>query len=88
MRFRFPQYLSQPYQVLWFELDDIVLFVMAIIVAQAVGGLTWFGLILVPWGCTKVKRNYPRGFSKHLLYYLGLTKLSHYPDYFTKDFTE
>ncbi|ANA41759.1 conjugal transfer protein TraL (plasmid) [Geobacter anodireducens] len=88
MRFRFPTYLTQPYQILWFEIDDLMFFLMSIIVAQAIGGWSWLGVILVPWGCTKLKRNYPRGFGKHVLYYLGLIKMSNYPDYFIKEFVE
>lgn len=88
MRFKFPQYLSQPYQVLWFELDDLLMFLMSIIIAQAIGGWAWLGIILVPWGCTKIKRNFPRGFTKHVLYYLGLIKMKNYPEYFVKEFNE
>ncbi len=88
MRYRFPRYLTEPYKVLWFEIDDLLFFFLSIVVAQAVGGWAWLLIILVPWGCTKMKRNFPRGFGKHVLYYLGLTKLKNLPDAFIKEFNE
>jgi hypothetical protein len=88
MKYRFPQYLSLPYRVLWFEMDDLMFFLMSIVIAQSVGGWAWLGLIIIPCLCTKVKRNYPRGFTKHMLYYIGLINFKNYPDHFIKEFVE
>jgi len=87
---QFPQYLSKPYQVLWFEPDDIALIIAAtFIFGLKIGG--WLGVILViatPVAYGRVKRNYPRGFVKHLGYFLGVMSFKGYPTYFQQKFRE
>lgn len=87
---QFPQYLSKPYQVLWFEPDDIALIIAAtFIFGLKIGG--WIGVLLViatPVVYGRVKRNYPRGFVKHLGYFLGVMSFKGYPTYFQQKFRE
>lgn len=85
----FPQYLSKPYQVLWFEPDDIVFTYAAVLVfGFRIGGLAWIMVALVPFGYSRMKKNYPRGFIKHLGYFLGITTFKGYPGYYQQDFRE
>lgn len=88
MNRKFPAYISQPFSVLWFELDDLLMMLMSIIVAQALGGWFWLMVPISPYACTKLKTGAPRGFAKHVLYYLGIVKLPHYPTFFEKEFLE
>jgi len=88
MQKKFPQYLSQPFQVLWFESDDIVLFLLSIVVAHATGGVFWLLPIVSPILSTRIKRNFPRGYGKHVLYFLGILKIKGSPDAFVKEFSE
>lgn len=88
MQRKFPQYLSQPFSVLWFELDDLLMMLMSIVVAQALGGWFWLMVPIAPWALTRIKRGAPRGFTKHVIYYLGLSKAEHYPTFFEKEFLE
>ena len=85
---KFPQYLSQPFQVLWFEPDDLAFFFISIVVAQATGGFFWLLPVVSLVASTKIKRNFPRGFMKHLLYYFGIMNFKGYPDAFVKEFLE
>jgi hypothetical protein len=87
---QFPQYLSKPYQVLWFEPDDIALIVVsAVIFGTHIGGwLGWLMVVLVPIGYGRLKRNYPRGFIKHVGYFLGIMSFRGYPTYFQQKFRE
>ena len=36
---KFPQYLSRPFQVLWFEVDELAIFLFTLTVALIYGGL-------------------------------------------------
>jgi len=87
---QFPQYLSKPYQVLWFEPDDMVLTIVALnIFGFKIGG--WLGYALVvatPIYYGRLKRNYPRGFVKHMGYFLGISSFKGYPTYFQQKFRE
>lgn len=88
MRRIFPQYLSKPYQILFFEPDDIAIIIASYLMAILFGRITWILLIIAPWGYAHVKRKYPRGFLRHGLYFLGLVEMNGYPSPFEKEFTE
>jgi len=84
----FPRYLSAPYQVLWFETDDIGIICLFTILAMMIGGWFWLFLFLGPYGYTKLKNNYPRGFLKHCFFFAGLVTIKGYPIFFEKTFQE
>ena len=85
---QFPAYLSKPYQVLWFEPDDIGLMIAGtLIFGLKIGG--WWGWLIVPMlpvGYGRLKRNYPRGFIKHMGYFLGVSPFRGYPTFFQQKF--
>jgi type IV conjugative transfer system protein TraL len=85
---RFPQYLSSPFQVLWFETDELVIVVVFLIFALIFGYLFWLLLFVGPYLYTRLKKKYPRGFLRHVLYFIGLIRLKGYPSYFEKEFFE
>jgi type IV conjugative transfer system protein TraL len=88
MKKPFPQYLSSPFQVLWFESDELGIICVFFTVAMIFGSFTWLLLIAGPWYYTHLKKKYPRGFLRHFLYFLGLTRLDKYPGYFEDVFYE
>lgn len=88
MRVKFPRYLSSPFQVLWFETDELGIILMFFVLAMMFGYLFWILLFTGPYYYGKLKKNYPRGFLKHTLYFLGLKPLKGYPSYFEKEFLE
>jgi type IV conjugative transfer system protein TraL len=88
MKARFPQYLSSPYQILWFESDELVMIFITFILALTVGSYTWILLFAGPWLYRRMKLKYPRGFLKHLLVIIGLVKIHGYPDFFEEEFRE
>jgi len=85
---RFPQYLNAPFQVLWLEADELAIFFGGFIFVLLYGGMFWFLMFLLPWGYSKLKKKYPRGFLKHCLYFAGLTRMHGYPCFFEDYFLE
>lgn len=85
---RFPQYLNKPFQVLFFEPDDMAFMVVGYILAQRFGGIFWLLMVLLPWGYGRLKRNYPRGLLRHMLYVVGIAPLKRYPHFFQNRFID
>jgi len=85
---KFPQYLSRPFQVLWFEVDELAIFLFTLTVALVYGGLAWIFFIAIQYGYIRTKRRKPRGFLKHLLYACALLKMNNYPGSFEQEFHE
>lgn len=85
---RFPQYLSSPLQVLWFEPDELGIMLISFVLAMIYGGFFWILLVLAPWFYSKTKRKYPRGFLKHVLYFAGIAHVKGYPIFFEETFIE
>jgi type IV conjugative transfer system protein TraL len=88
MERKFPQYLSKPYQILWFEPDDLAIMAILYLLAMIFGSVFWLLLPLGPFAYGKFKRQSPRGFLRHLLYCIGLTEMKGYPTYFEEEFHE
>lgn len=84
----FPQYLSKPIQVLWFETDELILGLFFLVLALVYGKLMWVIFFASQYFYISTKKRKPRGYLKHLLYMLGLAKMQGYPDYWQKDFHE
>jgi type IV conjugative transfer system protein TraL len=85
---KFPQYLSKPFQVLWFEVDELVIFLFSLTFALIYGKIMWLVFVLTQYFYTRTKRKKPRGFFKHILYVLGFVKMKNYPEYFQREFHE
>ncbi|HHL35514.1 MAG TPA: conjugal transfer protein TraL [Desulfobulbaceae bacterium] len=85
---KFPQYLSKPFQVLWFEVDELVIFLFCLTATLIYGGWMWIVFPAVQYFYTRTKRKNARGFLKHLLYVLGFVHMKNYPEYFQKEFHE
>ena len=85
---KFPQYLSRPFQVLWFEVDELAIFTFTLTVALIYGGLAWIVFVAIQYGYIRTKRSKPRGFLKHLLYACALLHMKNYPGYFEQEFHE
>jgi len=85
---RFPQYLSSPIQVLWFETDELGIIMLCFLLAEILNGWFWLLLIIGPFIYSRSKLKYPRGFLKHMLYLSGIKGLHNYPSTFEKTFVE
>ena len=85
---KFPQYLSRPFQVLWFEVDELAIFLFTLTVALIYGGLAWIAFVAIQYFYTRTKRSKPRGFLKHVLYVCGFLQMKNYPGYFHQEFHE
>jgi hypothetical protein len=85
---RFPQYLNKPFQVLFFEPDDMAFMVVGYVIAQKFGGFFWLAMVLLPWGYGRLKHNYPRGLLRHSLYFAGIAPLKRYPHFFQNRFID
>jgi len=85
---KFPQYLSKPFQVLWFEIDELVIFLFSLTATLIYGKWMWLVFPVVQYFYTRTKRRNARGFLKHILYVFGFIQMKNYPDYFQKEFHE
>ena len=85
---KFPQYLSRPFQVLWFEVDELAIFLFTLTVALVYGGMAWIAFVAIQYFYTRTKRSKPRGFLKHILYVCGFLQMKNYPGYFHQEFHE
>ncbi|NKE70158.1 type IV conjugative transfer system protein TraL [Candidatus Manganitrophus noduliformans] len=85
---RFPQYLSQPFQVLWLEADELVLALIFYTLALLFGSFFWPLVIGGPYLYSSAKKRYPRGFLKHSFYFIGLARMKGYPTFFEDEFRE
>lgn len=84
-----PQRLNAPYQILWFEEDDISIGSIAIALMVIDGSLLSFlASVAICFTYWHFKKRYPRSFLKHMLYYAGLMTLKGYPTTFQKEFHE
>ena len=88
MKTKFPQYLSKPFQVLWFETDDLIIMLIFFVFAITFGNICWVLMFVAPYIYSKLKKKYPRGFFRHTLYFMGLINLKGYPSYFEREFHE
>lgn len=85
----FPQYMSSPTQVLWWELDQVAIAALSFTAAILQGGIVmWIGFFLVNYFYGRTKKNKPRGFMKHTVYMFGFSKVENYPEYFQQEFNE
>ena len=84
-----PAQLGAPLQVLFWETDDLLLMMMAFIVAM-ITDLWWcyLGIIVLPMAYGRMKMSRPKGFLRHMLYYGGFISMKGYPIYYDKDFQE
>ncbi len=85
---RFPLYISRPFQILWFEIDEIIIGVIFYLLTNIIS--IWFFPFIVagPYCFKSIKSSRPRGFIKHLFYMCGFARFKGYPIYFEKDFQE
>jgi type IV conjugative transfer system protein TraL len=83
-----PQYLHQPIKILWFDLDEIALFNILLILAMIFGNIFWLLLFILPYIVSRAKKNKARGFLRHYLYKLGVIDFKMVPPYFERRFTE
>ncbi|EKD40831.1 MAG: hypothetical protein ACD_74C00155G0007 [uncultured bacterium] len=84
----FPQYLSAPFQILWYETDELGVLMFSLVLAFMYGNFFWLGVLLAPYFYSKTKKSKPRGFLRHILYFVGLVQFKGYPAYFDKEFRE
>jgi type IV conjugative transfer system protein TraL len=84
----FPQYLSAPLQVLWFEPDELGVVFACFLFALIYGSVFWVFLFIAPWYYSRAKKRHPRGFFRHVLYFIGITGMKGYPSYFEERFIE
>ena len=85
---KFPQYLSRPFQVLWFEVDELAIFLFTLTIALVYGGMAWIAFVAIQYFYTRTKRSKPRGFLKHVLYVCGFLQMKNYPGFFHQEFHE
>lgn len=84
----FPQYLNNQLQVLWFELDELILIFGFLLLGLMFSSLFFIAMFVVPYLFGKMKKKYPRGLLRHMLYTSGLDTFDGYPISFERYFNE
>lgn len=85
---RIPQYLHRPYQVLFFEVDELFALIIMLFLAISFGTIFWVLLVPYMYMLSYFKKKYPRGYLKHLFYVLGLINFKNAPSYYETKFYE
>lgn len=85
---KFPQYLNAPIQLAWWEIDVVAVAVFSVYLGVFLKGPFYIAIFFAPYFYNKFKKQYPRGFLKHLSYFIGLTEFKGYPSFFEKRFIE
>jgi type IV conjugative transfer system protein TraL len=85
---KIPQYLNSPLQFAWWEADIVMVAVFALYFGLFLKGPFYLMIIMIPYYYSKAKKEYPRGFVRHLFYFIGLTGFKGYPAFFEKRFVE
>lgn len=83
-----PQHLSAPIQVLFWELDEVLIIFMFFIIAMMFNGWAWLLLFIGPFIYSKLRKRYNKGFLIHLMYLSGIKPFKHYPISFQNKFME
>ncbi|WP_305045023.1 type IV conjugative transfer system protein TraL [Geoalkalibacter sp.] len=84
-----PAYLSSPFQVLFWETDELLMIVMGLVIALLSDALwTWSLVIIIPVIYCRIKKDRPKGYLYHLLYFAGFIKMEGYPLYFDNTFQD
>jgi hypothetical protein len=61
MKKQFPQYLSAPLQVLFWDSDELCIILMFFTIAMIFGSVTWLLVVVGPWGYSNVKKKISKG---------------------------
>jgi len=88
MKTRTHKYLHKPFRLLWFESDEIFLLFAGLVLGMYVNTLFFLVLIVCAVLSRKFKAKYPRGFVRHISYFLGLLRFKKYPSFFESSFQE
>ncbi len=82
------KYLHRPFRLVWFESDELMLILIGIFLSFVVYVWSFLLFIALVYGMKKAKPKLPRGFIKHIAYYLGVYRFKGYPVFFTNKFIE
>jgi len=88
--YRIPKFLHRPYQVLFLDSEDLglIFFIFIVNFLFDIGKLGWILSVLGMYFLFRIKRNGPRGYLKHLGYYVGFVKFKMAPGRFETKFYE
>lgn len=77
-----PKYLHRPYQVLFFETDELAVIILSLFLGLLLSGYFFLMAIILPFILGYLKKKMPRGYLKHYLYCLGLIVYKGAPTFF------
>lgn len=88
MKVKTYQYLHKPFRLLWLESDEIFLLFIGLLLGIYIYTIIFLIICIFVFFIRKLKNQFPRGFIKHISYFLGLFKFKHYPTFFETEFQE
>ncbi len=87
-QYKISKWLHRPYQVLFFDSEDLGVIFFFFMLAFLFGKIFWLFLFIFPYLILKKKKRSPRGYIKHLLYLTGLYRFKNCPTVFESRFYE
>jgi type IV conjugative transfer system protein TraL len=90
MKYRIPRYLNEQIRFIGLTSDEFAMVILAIYFS-ALFKFQWIVLCLniaLVVGFIWLNRNFPRGFVRHLAYFSGFYRFTHYPEFFANRFVE
>ena len=88
MRVRTPKYLHKPFRILWFESDELFMMFLSLVLGIYVSVYFLPALLACVFVARKVKARFPRGFLRHISFFLGITRFRNCPTFFESRFQE
>jgi len=87
-QYKISKWLYRPYQVLFFDSEDLAIGFFFFLIAFIFGGIFWLIAPVALYFIYKEKAKRGRGFIKHLLYRAGFYNFKGCPSVFEKKFRE
>lgn len=86
---KIPKYINKPLTFIGLELEEVALIVVATFyVYTAESWICFFLTTAAVFLFIRKKRKSPQGFYRHVLYFCGLYRLDHCPEYNQQEFLE
>jgi len=82
------RYLHRPFRLVWFESDELMILFIGLVLSLTISLLFLVITTVTVFFIRRFKNKYPRGFIRHISYFLGLYKFRKVPSFFDTHFNE
>jgi len=82
------RYLHKPFRLVWFESDELMILFMGFVLALTVSLFFFLFAAVALFFIRRIKDKFPRGFIRHISYFLGIYRFKNAPTFFENTFNE